>query len=176
MDIKASLEAEHSKDQTMRIAGYIGFDEDRFAELMHLFLGKEKVISQRAGWVLSYCAEAYPHLVVPYIKAMLDNLERTDIHDAVKRNTLRTLAEQQLDEELMGQAATLAFNFLEDPKEPIAIKVFSMEIIAQMCKVEPGLAGELRLYIEDQMPHGSAGFRARGKRILKNLPKEESDW
>ena len=35
----------------------------------------------------------------------------------------------------------------------------------------PELADELKIIIEDQMPYGSAGFKSRGKKILKGLQK-----
>ena len=176
MNIEDTLLAEHSKAQTLRICQYIGDHQDRFDELMRLFLKGEYRVTQRAAWVISYCAEAHPQLIDSHLKKMLDNLEREGLHDAIKRNTLKVLSARQLPEELLGQAATLSFDFLADPQEAIAIKVFSMEMLSQICLVEPGLAGELRLLIEDQMPHASAGFRARGKRILKKLPPAETDF
>jgi len=176
MNIEDALLAEHSKAQTLRICQYIGDQQDRFDELMRLFFKGEYRVTQRAAWVISYCAEAYPELIEPHQQAMLNNLEKEGLHDAIKRNTLKVLAARQLPEELLGQAATLSFDFLADPQEAIAIKVFAMEMLSQICLVEPGLAGELRLLIEDQMPHASAGFKARGKRILKKLPPAEMDY
>ena len=176
MNIENALLAEHSKAQTLRICQYIGDQQDRFDELMNLFFKGEYRVTQRAAWVISYCAEAYPPLIEPHLQSMLDNLEREGLHNSIKRNTLKVLSARTLPEELLGQAATLSFDFLAAPKEAIAIKVFSMELLYQICRVEPGLAGELRLLIEDQLPNGSAGFKARGKRILKKLPPAELDY
>ena len=58
MDIRAALAKEHSKKQSQLIAHYIGGDQERFDELMDLFLHDEEWrITQRAAWVLSHCAD-----------------------------------------------------------------------------------------------------------------------
>ncbi len=171
MDIRAALLEEHSKEQTLMITNYIGKSQKRFDQLMDLFLGDEYRVTQRAAWVVSHCADAYPKLIQPHLKRILDNLERPNLHDAIKRNTLKALSEWDLPEELLGQAATISFDLLASPTEAIAIRVHAMTIIYNICHKEPDLADELRLLIEDGMEHGSAGFRSRGKRILKGLDK-----
>ena len=46
-----------------------------------------------------------------------------------------------------------------------------MTVLYNLCKKEPDLANELRILIEEQMLYGTAGFKSRGKRILKELKK-----
>ncbi|MEM1324034.1 MAG: hypothetical protein AAGG75_27480 [Bacteroidota bacterium] len=171
MDIKAALLAEHSKAQTLMIVDYIGDDQGRFDELLGLFLGEEYRVTQRAAWVVSHCAEVRPQLVRHHLKTVLDNLERPGLHDAVKRSTTKFLSEIELPEELLGQAATLCFDLLASPTEAVAIRVHAMTVLYNICLKEPDLADELKLLIEDGMEQGSAGFRSRGRRILKGLAK-----
>ncbi len=68
-----------------------------------------------------------------------------------------------------GQVASLCFKFLNDPKQPIAVRVFSMTVLANLAREVPELQRELRILIEDQLPYGSAGFVSRGRSILKKL-------
>ena len=63
----------------------------------------------------------------------------------------------------------VCFRFLISPDEPIAVKVFAMTVAANICKHEPELKNELQLVIAEQMEKASAGFRARAKRIRKEL-------
>ena len=56
-----------------------------------------------------------------------------------------------------------------DDDEPIAVKVFAMTVAANICKHEPELKNELQLVIEDQLENASAGFRARAKKVFKQL-------
>jgi len=170
MDIKEALLAEHSKIQSQRIADYIGKDPVRFAELMTLFFGQEYRLTQRAAWVLSHCADRYPELIHPHLEEMIHNL-RNNVHVAVRRNTLRVLQFIDIPEELLGEAVDICFMYLASHDEPVAVKVFGMTVLANICKEEPDLGNELRLLIEEQLPYGSAGFKSRGKKILAALPK-----
>ena len=68
-----------------------------------------------------------------------------------------------------GDVAAVCFEFLMNPKEPIAVRVFSMTVLANLAKLLPDLQGELRIVIEDQLPYSSPGFMSRAKKVLKNL-------
>jgi hypothetical protein len=168
MNLREELLKDHSKERIMKIVRYVGNDKERFADLMKLFLGNIEKVSERAAWGVSYCAEAYPELVFPYLEKMLDNLNRP-VHDAVKRNTIRTFQDIDIPEELQGKAADICFYLLCDKDETIGTKVFSMTVLHNLCKQHPDLKNELRTAIEEQMPYASAGFKSRGKKILKEL-------
>lgn len=174
MDIKAELLREHSKPQAMKIVNYIGSDQSRFDELMELFLKGEYRVTQRAAWVLRFCAEEEPQLIIPHLKAMVDNLENP-LHDSNKRNTIKVLTFVDIPEKLLGKLADICFDFLASPKEAIAIRVFSMQLLFKICQREPDLANELKLLIEDHYPHGSAGFKSSGRKILKGIAKLQKD-
>lgn len=173
MDLKSTILAEHSKANTLLVTNWIGDQQERFDQLMELFYTEEYRIVQRAAWIMSHSAAAHPALIKPHQGRLLAAMKDPK-HDAVIRNGMKILAETELDADLLGEAATLAFDLLADPKSPVAIKVHSMQLIANICKVEPDLAGELRILIEDQWEEGTAGFKSRGKKILKQLDKIQS--
>lgn len=170
MDIKAALQKEHSKALTMRIVHYIGSDGERFKALMSLFLGKDSRISQRASWAVGFCGLAHPELIYPYLQQMLTLLDEP-VHDAIKRNTVRILAEMDYPEDMLGEIADVCFRLLDDPKQAAAIRIFSMSVCFNITKQEPDLANELRIILEDHYPHGSAGFKSRARKIMKELRK-----
>lgn len=169
MDIKSELLAEHSKVQATKIADYIGDHKDRFDTLMDFFLNHGYRLSQRAAWVISFCADQYPGLITPYIEPLLVNLETPDLPDAIKRNTLRVLALQGIPSDLSGMAATICFDVLNDASEAVAIRVHAMQILANICQEEPDLADELRETIDAHWLHSKPAFRSRGKKVLKQL-------
>lgn len=170
MNIHEQLLQEHSKAQTERIVEYIGHNKERLEELMHLFLGHEALITQRAAWVVGYVGEHHPQLMSPYLKGMIENLKK-DVHAAVKRNTLRVLQGIDIPEDLMGELADTCFDLLSEAEEPVAIKVFSMVVLYNMALKEPDLKNELKILIEEQMPFASPGFQSRGKKVLRALEK-----
>ena len=168
MNLREELLKDHSKERIMKIVRYVGNDKKRFADLMNLFLENIERVSERAAWAVSYCAETHPELVVPYLEKLLDNLNQP-VHDAIKRNTIRTFQDIDIPEMLQGKAADICFKFLCDKDETIATKVFSMTVLHNLSKEHPDLKNELRMAIEEQMPYASAGFKSRGKKILKAL-------
>lgn len=170
MDIKKQLLITHSKENAETIAAYIGNDADRFKELVDLFLEKEYRISQRSAMVLGKCTDAHPELIFPHLEKIILNLQN-DITDAVKRNTIRTLQDVRIPDELLGLTTDILFRIMEDPGEAIAIKVFTMTVLSNVCERVPEFSRELKIIIENQMPYGSAGFKNRGQKILAKLEK-----
>jgi hypothetical protein len=168
MDILQLLRSGHSKKQTDRIVRYIGGDATRFAVLMELFFKGEYRITQRAAWPLSYCVRAYPALIGPYFKPLLDNLSRKDIHAAVIRNTVRLLQDVDIPKKYHGRVMSTCFEFVQSPETPIAVKVFSLTILANLSALYPEILGELKLIIEEQWEHATPAFRSRAKKILRN--------
>lgn len=172
MNIKEALLAEHSKAQSEKIADYIENDPERFAELMALFFGDEYRLTQRAAWVAGHCADRYPELIKPHLERMIYNLRHTT-HVAVRRNTVRILQNVDLPDYLLGEAADICFLYLASPDETVAVKVFSMSVLWNICQEEPGLTNELKLLIEEQMPYATAGFKNRGGKILAAMAKRK---
>lgn len=169
MNLVKALLKEHSKAQCNRIVEYIGTDKDRFRELVDVFITANYRINQRAAWPLSYCAEYNPELIKPHLKKLIHNLKRPELHNAVKRNTVRLLQFISIPKSLQGVAAQVCFDFLQNRKEAIAVRVFSMTVLANIAKDQPALKSELKITIEDNMPYGSAGFVSRSRKILKEL-------
>ena len=170
MNLRDEILREHSKDQAVKLAEYIGDDPLRFKELMELFLGEDYRISQRASWVVGHCFDRHPELVKPWLPKMVDAMSHPR-HDAVRRNVVRILQEVDIPESLMGTVADNCFEYLNSPEIPVAIRAFSMTVLYRISLQWPELQRELALVIEEHMPTGSAGFKSRGKKILKLLDR-----
>lgn len=172
MDIKEALLEEHSKAQTLKIKRYIGSSQDRFKELIDLILEDEYRIVQRASWVVKHTCDSNPMLIYPYLSDLIPRL-RKPLHDAYKRNILHILSLLEVPEEYLGELADICFESLENRKEAVAIRVHAMQNLHNICFKEPELANELKLFIEEFMPHESAGFKSRGKKIIDSLRKNK---
>ena len=171
MNIKAQLSKEHTKANALLIADYIGDNRNRFEVLMELFFNSENRMVQRASWVISHVADRHIHLIYPYVEKMVDNLNHP-AHNAVKRNTVRIFQDIDIPQELMGKVADKCFGYLENPKEAVAVRVFSMTVLYNICQKEPDLKNELKMLIEDHLEGASAAFKSRGKKILNKLNKK----
>lgn len=166
MNIRDALLAEHSKRQTMKIVRYVGDDKERFAELMKLFLGSVYRESQRAAWAVNYCAEHNKDLIKPYFPKLVEQLERDDVHVAVRRNVVRMLQFIDIPKRLEGRIFDACYSLVDDPRQPVAVRCFSMTVAAKLAKGEPELLDELRLVATKYPQAATAGFRARARREL----------
>lgn len=169
MNLVKILMREHSRATCQRIVAYIGTDKKRFGYLINVFFNGTYRLSQRASWPLSFCIEQHPKLVKPHLKKLISGLKKPDLSDASKRNKLRLLQFVSVPRPLQGITSQICFDFLQNRKEPIAVRVFSMTVLANLVEKQPGLKSELRIIIEDELPYGSAGFLSRGKKLLKRL-------
>lgn len=171
MNLEEQILLEHSKRNTNFIVNYIAGDPGRFGALMALFFRGTYRVTQRAAWVVYGCVHNHPQLIQPHLRHFISNLEKSDIHDGVKRNSLKLLEEIELPTEYHGKLISMCFDFLTDKNEPVAVKAFAMSILFRLTINEPDLQRELRIVIEDQMPYGSPGFKSRGSKILKAIAK-----
>ncbi len=169
MNLRELIRKEHSTANCDRIVQWIGNDQRRFDELIRLFLDDEPMIRQRAGWPLSYSAMAHPSLIRKHIGRLLRNLQQPGLHDAVKRNTVRLLQDMEIPERYRGLLMNTCFNFISSPTEKPAVKVFSMTILHNLSKQYPDIRQELQTLLKDQWDQESAAFRARARKILKEL-------
>lgn len=167
MDIRQALLAGHSRRQTMAIVAYIGDDADRFAALMTQFFAGDYRLTQRAAWPMNYCAEQHPQLILPYLTKLVACLERDDMHVAVRRNVLRLLQYSEIPRRLAGRIYATCIDLIDDAFEPIAVRVFAMSVAARIAGQEPDLLDELRLVVQKHLPHATAAFKVRARRILK---------
>ena len=169
MNLKEEILKEHSKTQCLKIVQWISNSQHRFDELFHLFLGGEYRVTQRAAWPLSYCVQAHPELIKKNFRKLLNNLQQPNLHNAIKRNTVRLLQYVDIPKKLQGQVMDICFGYVASPKEAVAIKAFSLTILGNLAKLYPEILPEIKLLIEEQLPNQTAAFKSRAKHFLKEL-------
>jgi hypothetical protein len=169
MDLRRSLEREHSKAQCTKIAEYVGMSPVRFKELVDVYLAGPYRITQRAAWPLSICVERAPELASPQLKRLLNFCTKPEVHVSVRRNTMRLLQFAEIPRRLHGQVLDLSFSFLQNRKQPVAVRVFAMTVIDQLISDKRDLQRELAMILEYEMEYATPAFRSRGSRILRRL-------
>jgi hypothetical protein len=169
MNLKQSLPERYSKEDFKEIIDWINGSPEHFAELMEIFFDGNTRKNQYAASVMIHCIDKWDYLLNPYLEKLILNLQNDGLHDAIKRNTVRVLQDVEIPKKLHGTMANICFNYLQNPSEAIAIKVFSMTIIHNLTKNYPELKEELKFILEEQMPFQSAGFRSRAGKILRSL-------
>ncbi len=161
----------YSKAHALAVVRWIGGDKHRFAELMKYFFSSDRITALNSSWLVTLCAEHHPSVVAPWLSKMVQHAAKNNAFGSVKRNVVRTMQFVPVPRSLQGRVSNLCFSFLQDPKEAIAVKAFSMTVLANIASQEPDLKHEIRLVIEQMLPYGTAGIQARAKKVLKQLSK-----
>ncbi|MBX3288754.1 MAG: hypothetical protein KF855_05350 [Acidobacteria bacterium] len=161
MIIREVLESGQSRANMLKIVAYIGDDPVRFRELLDIFFEGEYRMTQRAAWPISVCAEKHPELLMPHLNRLIDQLPRQDVHDAVKRNVVRLLQFVEIPKRLQGKVYSHCLDLIADPKEPVAVKAFSITVARKIAEQEPALMEELRLVVKPQLQNATPALRVR---------------
>ncbi|MBL4754996.1 MAG: hypothetical protein JKY52_15540 [Flavobacteriales bacterium] len=173
MNFRDALKAEQSKALTTQIVAEIIEEPRRIIEIIHLIFDAPYRITQRAAWPLSVIAEKHPELLLDHLPALVMKLEEKGNHPAVNRNIVRALQYISVPEELEGPVLDNCFKLLNSKEEPLAVRCFSMTVIHKLVDKYPEIKHELASSITAQMPHQTAGFISRGRKILKALEAHE---
>jgi hypothetical protein len=167
MNILDEILKEHSKKQALHIAAYACENKKQFKELMNCFLEDDHRVAQRAAYAVSWAALQHPKMIQPYIGTLVNQLPRKDVHEAIPRNCLRILESVEIPEQYHGVVMDTCFQFVQDPKTPIAIKASSLTVLFNLSAHYPEIKSELKLIIEEQWENETAAFKSRGRKILK---------
>lgn len=168
MTLRDMILDEPGKASKNEIAAFIADDPDKFAELWQLIKTDIPPVPRLAAWIMDEVVAQHPFQVKPHVEDMVDFLPG-DFHDGVRRNLVKILSRTPIPEDKHGELYDLCLRWLMSGDQPVAIKVWCMEICASIAWPYPELKEEVCMVIEEQMPFGSAGFRSRGKKVLKRL-------
>jgi hypothetical protein len=139
---------------------------------MQIFFLEEEEPVRRAAWVIGHCAETHPDLMKPWLKPMLRKMKQPHAHCAVKRNGVRILQIVEIPQSLKGTVADLCFTYLTSIDEPIAVRTFSMTVLAKIAQDEPDLQKEIESTVRQMMPYSTPAFISRVRKVFKNIRKE----
>lgn len=167
MQLREQILLEHSKANCETIVQWVGSSQQRFDELFALFLGDEYRVVQRAAWPVSYCVEAHPQLIKKHFARLIKKLQQPQLHNAVKRNSVRLLQHVAIPKKHQGAVMDICFGYVASPTEAVAVKAFSLTVLGNLAQQYPEIIPEIKLLIEDQLPHQSPAFVVRAKQFLK---------
>ncbi len=169
MNLRNEILKEHTKSNTLQIAEWAGDNPVRVRALVTLFLEDEYRVAQRTAWILNTVAEKHPAIVTPHLEAMVSKMQEPGVPVAVKRNVIRMLQFLDIPEPIHGPVMQICFDWLADPGETVAVRCFSMTVLAKLARIYPEIVQELRLVIEDELGREpTAGFKARARRVFSD--------
>ena len=148
----------------------IGKDPALFKKVLDFALENNDQYTMRAARVIHLTATNHPELIRPYLNKIIHALSGFE-NDGLKRSMTRILSEHctDINEESQGILVDVCFNFLTDPDEKVALKIYSMDILYNLSQQYPDIKKELISSIENQLPYASAAIKSRGEKMMKKL-------
>lgn len=147
---------------------HIQLHPEAFPELMDCFFDEDLMVCQRSAITVGKIVETRQAIIEPYIRKML-KAQSTPINSAIRRNVVRTFAWMDIPEKYRGEVFDLCFNYINDPKEAIAVRAFAMAICGKICSYYPELKEELLLVIQLHEEFGSPAFKSQARKVRRQL-------
>lgn len=164
------LETDSSRLIADIIVTEIGNNPEYFKIVFEFCLTKPYPVSMRAARALQLCCEVRKSLIIPYLNNIVDYTINSKI-EGVRRGFLKIISELpdiiNLNES--GILINKCFEWILSQNENPAIRVYSMEIVYNVCKQEPLLKNELTSVMELVKDDKSMAVRSRAKRILDSI-------
>jgi hypothetical protein len=143
-------------------------DVSLFNQLFRLVFSVDQRLAWRSCWIIDIASEERPDLLSDKLSMIIEGFLQTE-NRSLKRHFTRILCRYQIPEEYLGSIVNRSFELLL-PTEPIAVRVFAMQLLFNISLVVPELKHELISVIESLMEEEcSKGFINRAEKLLRKL-------
>lgn len=151
-----------------------------FRPLLEIALETHSDLGSRASWIVEFAFKKKPEILYPHLDFFtggIGNLKmESSIRPMAKICELLTLTHYKRKNNEKGllsplhreQITAACFDWLINA-EKVAPKAYSMQTLALLGQDTEWIHPELQAVLEQGYAGGSAGYKARARRILKNL-------
>lgn len=168
MTLQDKLFVENSKSYWIQLSKEV-LNNNQIEELVGLFLGKDKKIAQRAAAIIMTIADMSPDVFEPFLNQLVHHLLQKPT-ETQKRNIMRIVDFVEIPTTLEVEIMNFCFQYLENPKESIAVRAFSMRVLGKLYSKYPEIKEELKTLVEMNLEQNpSPGIVNCGNKILKSL-------
>lgn len=163
-----------SRALSLLTASMVYDEPSLFGIFIELALLDEKYYAERASRVVCICSHKFPELFKPHCSRVISGLKNLRSEGAM-RNFLKTLAEVPVKFTKNDKSILLnqCFDYLVSNDFPIAVQVFSMQILYNLSVEIPEIGEELCRILEEKITDASAGYRSRARRIIRQMKKKQ---
>lgn len=167
------LKKDRSKKKVLHLLDYIGTQPDRVDEMMKLVLGPDQKKAIHAAWVLYHYVEIHVRLLHPYFDDAVAVLLNHP-HQAIERGLLRMFwMMDSWPEEHFTPLVDHMMQIILNTKSKIAAQALSMEALLKHLDPYPEMLKELAYVVEEGVPYGSAGYKAKARKVIKRINKKK---
>ncbi len=163
------LEKNH-KEHIHNLAVWV-VNEGRIEELLSLMVNATDRYAQKAAWVLNHVVHLQPKLLQLHA-SLLVNILQQDNHVGVRRSIFQALEQLTFNEDQTSFLVEESFAALTNEKESIAVQVYAMSLLFNLCQPFPELLSELRQTISFKLHEKSPGYKSRAKKIIEKINRQ----
>lgn len=171
MDFLSQLNTDSSRANIDLMVDAIGKNEKYFLEVYKYMLLNHYPVSARAARVIDHCCEKHPELFYLIFDDMLQQVPTFEI-DGVKRQFVRMLTRYDISDKYQGKVLDLCLGYIEDARQAIAVRAFSMYVVYNISEKEPELKPELIYLLTEMHIEHANGLEGLRIKLLKKLRKE----
>lgn len=139
-------------------------------EAMACLLDDDQTVSGRAAYVMMRIGEERPELLRPYKSLLLGEVAAIPWWNT-RYQLCKVIPKLELTRGEIALAFELYQSFLAD--KSAAVRSFSLSGLAELAALDPELRSEAIAIIEDQVRTGTPAMRARGRKVLAQLYRDE---
>lgn len=170
MDLESILTDNSSKKMVDLLKEIAINDSEVFAQLYLLAFSERKSIAWKAAWVLAHISESNPDLFLDKADELSKQLLITAF-DGVRRSFLYILSQIPAISFSVDLINT-CFEWMLSPKQPVAVQVYCMRVLLQVCRTFPEFKEELQASLENAEPSDyTKGFASCRKNTLIALSR-----
>ncbi len=158
----------NSKVDALICAEYIVKNPELLDFLFEIIKKEEHKKNWRAAWILDHVYASKPQLLNGYENRMIQLFMQTK-SSSIQRIIGKLLSFSHIKDKADGDFLNKCFELLIAAQTPVAVKVHAMQLIFNISDKYPELKPELKIVIEENIPHNSVGFKSRANKILKKL-------
>ena len=170
-DLRELLLKGNSRSYTDFVGDIVNKRPELIHELWEIYLCIEEPVSRRAAWIIDTASENKPEWVIPHLPGLVEKLPFFN-HDGLKRHALRMIARSPFATGTEGELMNIAFTWLQDSAESVAVKMYCIQVLYRLSASEPDILQELYDTIEFQMADGTPGFRSIGSKIMQQVDRD----
>lgn len=147
---------------------FVGNNSVKISVLWEWLSTAKDPLKWRSAWVFEEICLTQPSVLSFYLREIAGVFPKLE-HVPSRRMLGHLLAESVIPEEFEGEVLDAALKWLQDPEQPIAVRVQCMSIVYNLSKKYPELQQELKAILLYWYNTGSAGFKNRASKILARI-------
>ena len=143
--------------------------------LLEYSLSDDSLVSFRAAWLLEHIIIKHPSIIPTIYKQYIETMENQKNWSAIRSLTkIAMLASREKNaishtEEQRDRLIEICFNWVIDPKCPVAVTVNCLDVIANFSDSASWVKDELRAQIDYLLINATPALIARSKKIVKRI-------